>query len=744
MACKLATAKTKSPKEKTTKPVKQKEGILSRDKYKPGDLISSDQFVVMTPGRLLTGYGREAPHNSFHGGTIYQDAASNLVRVQNQVTLGAAETVVGKANFEEWIWNLAGVLASEYHSDNGIFSSEQFRNDCINKRQKQSFSGVGAKHQNARAERTIQTISYWARHMMVHAAIHWPSDGANNIRLWAFAVNHAAWLYNRLPNRNLGWKSPLELFTESIDDHRDLRRVHVWGCPTFVLEAKLQDGQRIPKFNRRGRMGQFLGFSDQHSSTVGLVRNLATNFVSPQFHVVFDDLFTSIYNNVRMDDSKLENLFTKLFETCHEWYGEDSEITGGGNEGIPLEISDQWLTEPEKREKQGRIEIERKRRVKAQREIDEEFERLNKEFTPPDPFASEEPPDRAVVSDDDSSDDSDLEDDPGVTTPEGDPPPREPMGVSPGTPPHASPRAPSSVKPPRRSRRVRRGDYDPTTEGLERHSDFQRVNQSLVTERMRDSTYMNDHRDKFTCSFEGRKQTPGQVRRSRKKRAYKARLFRRKLSEANQTFGSTEWEVPTVDSLIKSDFAQFVHFAASDAGFDGTVDSLVANWLHPLMLQAKSKSNSEDNPDWLKAMNGPFAEEYWEAACIEIETLEKIDAWDVVERTPEMNVLPSTWAFKCKRYPDGLIKKFKARFCARGDRQIEGVDFFETYAPVVQWTTVRLMLILECLLDLTSKQGDVTCALFYMRSYQMMKWYTSLCRGALLSLIVRVVPRFSD
>ena len=107
-------------------------------------------------------------------------------------------------------------------------------------------------------------------------------------------------------------------------------------------------------------------------------------------------------------------------------------------------------------------------------------------------------------------------------------------------------------------------------------------------------------------------------------------------------------------------------------------------------------------------MNGPFAQEYWEAACIKIETLERMEAWEVVERTPEMNVLPSTWAFKCKRYPDGLIKKFKARFCARGDRQIKGADFFKTYVPVVQWTTVRLMLILECLLDLTSKQGDVT------------------------------------
>ena len=40
--------------------------------------------------------------------------------------------------------------------------------------------------------------------------------------------------------------------------------------------------------------------------------------------------------------------------------------------------------------------------------------------------------------------------------------------------------------------------------------------------------------------------------------------------------------------------------------------------------------------------------------------------------------------------------------------QIEGIDFFENYAPVVQWTTVRLMIILEVLLGLNSKQVDVT------------------------------------
>jgi hypothetical protein len=75
-----------------------------------------------------------------------------------------------------------------------------------------------------------------------------------------------------------------------------------------------------------------------------------------------------------------------------------------------------------------------------------------------------------------------------------------------------------------------------------------------------------------------------------------------------------------------------------------------------------------------------------------------------------MKILPTTWAFKCKRYPDGRIRKFKARFCARGDRQIEGIDFFDTFAPVVNWTTVRLLLILSAILGLSTKQVDYTAA----------------------------------
>jgi hypothetical protein len=86
------------------------------------------------------------------------------------------------------------------------------------------------------------------------------------------------------------------------------------------------------------------------------------------------------------------------------------------------------------------------------------------------------------------------------------------------------------------------------------------------------------------------------------------------------------------------------------------------------------------------------------------------DAWDVVDRQDWMKVLPTTWAFRCKRYPDGRIRKFKARFCARGDRQIEGVDFFDTFAPVINWTSVRLLLILSAILGLSTKQVDYTAA----------------------------------
>ena len=71
-------------------------------------------------------------------------------------------------------------------------------------------------------------------------------------------------------------------------------------------------------------------------------------------------------------------------------------------------------------------------------------------------------------------------------------------------------------------------------------------------------------------------------------------------------------------------------------------------------------------------------------------------------------ILKGTWAFKLKRLPDGTPLKFKARYCVRGDLQREGIDYFETYAPVVQWSTVRLLLTLILSNNWTTKQVDYT------------------------------------
>ena len=123
-----------------------------------------------------------------------------------------------------------------------------------------------------------------------------------------------------------------------------------------------------------------------------------------------------------------------------------------------------------------------------------------------------------------------------------------------------------------------------------------------------------------------------------------------------------------------------------------------------------AKGNDPDLPSWEEAMSGPEAEGYWEACITEIRTLEKMNVWEIVQRESWMNIIPGVWALRKKRYPDGLVKKLKARYCVRGDKQIHGVDYFETYSPVVKWTTVRMMLILTAQLGLKTKQVDYTAA----------------------------------
>ncbi len=108
-------------------------------------------------------------------------------------------------------------------------------------------------------------------------------------------MKHAVWFYNRVPNFESGL-TPLELHTKQKADHRDILCSHVWGSPSYVLEPQLQNEQKLPKWNCWSRLGQFLGYTDEHSSLVANIWHLKMGFVSPQYHVVFDDLFETVFS----------------------------------------------------------------------------------------------------------------------------------------------------------------------------------------------------------------------------------------------------------------------------------------------------------------------------------------------------------------------------------------------------------------------------------------------------------------
>ena len=93
-------------------------------------------------------------------------------------------------------------------------------------------------------------------------------------------------------------------------------------------------------------------------------------------------------------------------------------------------------------------------------------------------------------------------------------------------------------------------------------------------------------------------------------------------------------------------------------------------------------------------MSSMEADKYIEAMKEEIANLKRMNTWSLVERQPHMKVLKGTWAFKLKRTPDGVAYRHRSRFCVRGDQQEYGINYFETFAPVIQWSTIRLLLIL--------------------------------------------------
>ena len=90
--------------------------------------------------------------------------------------------------------------------------------------------------------------------------------------------------------------------------------------------------------------------------------------------------------------------------------------------------------------------------------------------------------------------------------------------------------------------------------------------------------------------------------------------------------------------------------------------------------------------------------------------LEQNEVWNLVKLPEGRKSVGCKWVFKKKHDADGTVERFKARLVAQGYNQKFGVDFDETFSPVVRFESVRTMIALAAEHDLKLHQIDVTAA----------------------------------
>jgi hypothetical protein len=585
---------------------KQREGITKAEKLEPGDLIFSDQYESRIGGKIFNTCGRGTSSNEYTGGTLFCDAATGRIFVKHQVSLNAHETIESKQQFERDAL-AAGVIVKGYNTDNGIYTAAEFQAELSRLEQSIWYSGVGGHHHNGVAENAIKNTVRSACTLMIHAALRWPEQSAKE--LWPLALNHAVWLHNHTPRQDTGY-SPEELWCRSKSQHSDLQRMHVWGCPVYVLDPRSQDGHKIPKWDPRSRRGQFVGVSPLHTSHVGLVRHLSTNNISPQFHVVYDDYFEAVHADEHEAPPQWTDFLT--FQQTSNEYDDDAFFP---------ELSDEWVDD-------ATLHSRKQRRMERKRQNRDEV-------NPAQPLTEEQQPD---------------------------------------IPP----------------------DPDPTNAPTRVPHEVQQL------------------RDQADNWVETREQREDGLRHSmHQKQKYQAgNLGQLSKGHCSAMFQQI-WQHTVGKSQPVEDY-NYLYALLMDSEF-GIMDNLFPDVISrcPSLLKAAKSKSDPDTPSIQEALSGPYHQEFLEALRNEIQELEEHGTWEAIPRSavPEgANILPSTWALLVKWYPGVRFHKTKAKFCARGDQQVEGVDYFDKYAPVVSWSTVRLLLVTSITQGWKSKQVDFSNA----------------------------------
>ena len=92
-----------------------------------------------------------------------------------------------------------------------------------------------------------------------------------------------------------------------------------------------------------------------------------------------------------------------------------------------------------------------------------------------------------------------------------------------------------------------------------------------------------------------------------------------------------------------------------------------------------------------EALSCPEKEEWKVAMQKEMESIHSNEVWDLVELPKDRKLVGNKWVFKKKTKADGLIERYKARLAAQGFPQKQGLDYDETFSPVIRFAVWLLL-----------------------------------------------------
>ena len=242
-------------------------------------------------------------------------------------------------------------------------------------------SSAGAHHSNGLAERGISIALSLARAQMHHQAIHWPE--VSKPAQWPLAVLNSLWVANHIPQEDTGL-SPYKMFTKQKSPDSKLHNLHVWDCPASVLDKKISDGHKLPRWSPRSARCVYMGMSPKHLSVAVRVLNLDTRKITTQYHVIFDDWFQTV-------DATPEQLLD--FDST-KWYN-----TFGATEWqyIPNEGIDAYQPSQETDKKEEEVLCHHNQVQDAQAQAQNKSLTLDNDEPTPAPSLLKQPPQETVV-----------------------------------------------------------------------------------------------------------------------------------------------------------------------------------------------------------------------------------------------------------------------------------------------------------------------------------------------------------